>query len=187
MWSEVDVVATEDTTISRLGGGCRNDWRARYQLDTLVRLSATSSVQQSPRLRSSSCSNGLILSVDTFVTVLEAGCLSVLLQLEFDSHVDVAALFHEGNFLLVGVGGNLHFGDVSSKEILLTKRLLPESTSNGDEAFVELVIEPDLAASGVLSLISLVAWHSISSEGFPSGNPELRIKISFRLFMLQPL
>uniref|UniRef100_A0A4W3HU79 Kinetochore associated 1 n=1 Tax=Callorhinchus milii TaxID=7868 RepID=A0A4W3HU79_CALMI len=122
MWNDVELLTNDDTGSGRLNIEARGEnGAALYQVDTLVKISSSEKVTSSPELHAYSSSDGCVLVVDRSVILLDQTCQSVLLQLRFDTAVDVVGLCLEGQFLMVGErNGNLHLLHVKSRQTLLT-------------------------------------------------------------------
>ncbi|CAM9688149.1 unnamed protein product [Lampetra fluviatilis] len=145
MWTEVEFLSGEEQSGTRLGcGSSQERGNALYQIDTLLKVSPSEKVLTSPRVWLQSSNAGFILTVDSTVTLLSSNQLSLLLQLQFDSPVDVVGLCQRGHFLVVGESsGFLNLIHVASQRKLMTKCLLQGNPLNGNGSYIDLILEPD--------------------------------------------
>uniref|UniRef100_A0A3Q1IHY5 Uncharacterized protein n=1 Tax=Anabas testudineus TaxID=64144 RepID=A0A3Q1IHY5_ANATE len=126
MWSDVELLANEDTNTVRLGSVSREEnGSGLYQLDTLVKIT---NVKTDPRLSSFSGSNWSIVVADKTVILFDQNYQSILLLLNFETDVDAIDVCLEGKFLVVCErNGNLHLIYVPHKTILLTRMVVMEN------------------------------------------------------------
>ncbi|KAK7933078.1 hypothetical protein WMY93_003974 [Mugilogobius chulae] len=156
MWSDVELLTNEDTTV-RLGGVSREEnGSGLYQVDTLAKISAVSEVQGDPCLCSSSGSNWSIVVADKTVILFDQSYQTILLLLHFETEVEAFDVCLNGQFLVVcEQNGNLHLIYVPHKKILLTKALV-KNKSSGNKTYRYLIIEEDKASSGTYQVFLLV-------------------------------
>uniref|UniRef100_A0A7N6AI84 Kinetochore associated 1 n=1 Tax=Anabas testudineus TaxID=64144 RepID=A0A7N6AI84_ANATE len=102
MWSDVELLANEDTNTVRLGSVSREEnGSGLYQLDTLVKITNANEVKTDPRLSSFSGSNWSIVVADKTVILFDQNYQSILLLLNFETDVDAIDVCLEGKFLVV--------------------------------------------------------------------------------------
>ncbi|XP_069038305.1 kinetochore-associated protein 1 isoform X2 [Lepisosteus oculatus] len=162
MWTHVELLTNDDTGTGRLSIDSRQECgSALYQVDTLVKISSSEKVISSPNLYASHSSNGCVVVADKTVVLLDQSCLSVLLQLQFDSDVDTVGLCQEGQFLVVGErNGNIHLNYVPEKKTVLTKALVPKPRCDNEKTYKNLLIQEDTSLPGIYHMYFLV------SDGF---------------------
>uniref|UniRef100_UPI00398F8311 kinetochore-associated protein 1 isoform X2 n=1 Tax=Pristiophorus japonicus TaxID=55135 RepID=UPI00398F8311 len=160
MWNDIELLTNDDTGSGRLNIEARREsGAALYQVDTIVKISSSATVTASPKLHAYSSSDGCVVVVDQSVMLLDQICQSVLLQLQFDTEVDVVALCQEGQFMMVGErNGNLHLLHVKSRQTLLTNSLV-KNASEG-KAYLSLALEKEVPHSGTYCMVLL------TSDGF---------------------
>uniref|UniRef100_A0A7N5ZWT1 Kinetochore associated 1 n=1 Tax=Anabas testudineus TaxID=64144 RepID=A0A7N5ZWT1_ANATE len=115
MWSDVELLANEDTNTVRLGSVSREEnGSGLYQLDTLVKITNANEV--------------IIVVADKTVILFDQNYQSILLLLNFETDVDAIDVCLEGKFLVVCErNGNLHLIYVPHKTILLTRMVVMEN------------------------------------------------------------
>ncbi|XP_067861865.1 kinetochore-associated protein 1 [Heptranchias perlo] len=160
MWNDIELLTNDDTGSGRLNIEARREsGAALYQVDTIVKISSSETVTASPKLHAYSSSDGCVVVVDQSVMLLDQICQSVLLQLQFDTEVDVVALCQEGQFLMVGErNGNLHLLHVKSRQTLLTNSLVKNSSKG--KTYLSLALEKEVPHSGTYYMVLL------TSDGF---------------------
>ncbi|XP_048467674.1 kinetochore-associated protein 1-like [Rhincodon typus] len=148
MWNDIELLTNDDTGSGRLNIEARKEsGAALYQVDTIVKISSSTTITVSPKLHAFCSSDGCVVVVDQSVLLLDQICQSVLLQLQFDTDVDVVALCQEGQFLMVGErNGNLHLLHVKSRQTLLTNSLM-KNPSKG-KTYLSLTLEKEAPQSG---------------------------------------
>ncbi|XP_051888411.1 kinetochore-associated protein 1 isoform X2 [Pristis pectinata] len=155
MWNDVELLTNDDTGNGRLNIEARKEsGAALYQVDTVVKISSSETVSVSPKLHAYSNSDGCVVVVDQSVLIMDQICQSVLLQLQFDTEVDVVALCQEGQFLMVGErNGNLHLLHVKSRQTLLTNSLMKNSSKG--KTYLSLTLEEEVPNSGTYYVVLL--------------------------------
>ncbi|XP_067911152.1 kinetochore-associated protein 1 isoform X2 [Heterodontus francisci] len=157
MWNEIELLTNDDTCTGRLSIETRKEsGAALYQVDTVVKISSSTTVTVSPKLHAFCSSDGCVVVVDQSVMLLDHICQSVLLQLQFDTEVDVVALCQEGQFLVVGErNGNLHLLHVKSRQTLLTNSLVKNSSKG--KVYLSLALEKEVPHSGTYYMVLLTS------------------------------
>ncbi|XP_053328174.1 kinetochore-associated protein 1 [Spea bombifrons] len=157
MWNDIELLANDDTGSCRLNIDSRQEsGTALYQVDTLLKISSSEQVLSSPKLYACNSSEGCIVVADRSVSLLDSICQSLLLQLQFDTEVDVVGLCCEGQFLLVGErNGNIHLIHVQSRQILITKALIQGVPKPNFQTYQKLLIERDTSDEGVYNIFVL--------------------------------
>ncbi|XP_040272101.1 kinetochore-associated protein 1 [Bufo bufo] len=157
MWNDIELLANDDTGSCRLNIDSRQEsGTALYQVDTLLKISSSEKVSFNPKLYACNTSEGCIIVADKSVCLLDSICQSLLLQLQFDTEVDVVGLCFEGRFLLVGErNGSVHLIHVISRQILMTKTLVQNTGKNNEKTFKRLLLEIDASDEGVYHLFLL--------------------------------
>ncbi|XP_069816967.1 kinetochore-associated protein 1 [Dendropsophus ebraccatus] len=158
MWNDIELLANDDTGSCRLNIDSRQEsGSALYQVDTLLKISSTEKVSFNPKLYACNTNEGCIIVADKSVCLLDSICQSLLLQLQFDTEVDVVGLCYEGRFLLVGErNGSVHLFHVLSRQILMTKTLAQNSNgSSNEQTFKRLLLEKDASDDGVYHMFLL--------------------------------
>ncbi|XP_073442136.1 kinetochore-associated protein 1 isoform X2 [Dendrobates tinctorius] len=157
MWNDIELLANDDTGSCRLNIDSRQEsGTALYQVDTLLKISSTEKVSFNPNLFACNTSEGCIIVADKSVCLLDSICQSLLLQLQFDTEVDVVDLCYEGRFLLVGErNGSIHLIHVLSRQILFTKTLVPDVGISNEQTFKRLLLEKDASDEGVYNMFLL--------------------------------
>ncbi|XP_078277801.1 kinetochore-associated protein 1 isoform X2 [Rhinoraja longicauda] len=148
MWNDVELLTNDDTGNVRLNIETRKEsGAALYQVDTIVKISASITVSVCPELHAYSSSDGCVVVVDRSVLIMDQICQSVLLQLQFDTEVDVVALCQEGQFLMIGErNGNFHLLHVKSRQTLLTNSLIKNSSKG--KTYLCLTLKEEVPHSG---------------------------------------
>ncbi|NXF04139.1 KNTC1 protein, partial [Smithornis capensis] len=158
MWSDIDFLVTDDTWTLELpvglGQGCGT---ALYQVNTLLQVTSSEEVSVNPQLQGCSSRDGcIVLVIDRSVALLDSTRLSVLLQIYFDTPVDVVGLCQEKQFLVVGErSGNFHLIHIPTQQILLTQILTENSSS--EKAYLKLFIIKDNADAGLYHMFVLTS------------------------------
>ncbi|XP_072443517.1 kinetochore-associated protein 1 [Chiloscyllium punctatum] len=155
MWNDIELLTNDDTGSGRLNIEARKEsGTALYQVDTIVKISSSTTITVSPKLHAFCSSDGCVVVVDHSVLLLDQICQSVLLQLQFDTDVDVVALCQEGQFLMVGErNGNLHLLHVKSRQTLLTNSLMKHSSKG--KTYLSLTLEKEAPHSGSYHMVLL--------------------------------
>ncbi|XP_059844206.1 kinetochore-associated protein 1 [Hypanus sabinus] len=155
MWNDIELLTNDDTGSGRLNFEARKEsGTALYQVDTIAKISSLVSVSVSPRLYAYSNSDGCVVVVDQSVLIMDQICQSVVLQLQFETEVDVVALCQEGQFLMVGErNGNLHLLHVKSRQTLLTNSLMKNSSKG--KTYLSLTLEEEVPQSGTYCVVLL--------------------------------
>ncbi|XP_026199732.1 kinetochore-associated protein 1 isoform X2 [Anabas testudineus] len=158
MWSDVELLANEDTNTVRLGSVSREEnGSGLYQLDTLVKITNANEVKTDPRLSSFSGSNWSIVVADKTVILFDQNYQSILLLLNFETDVDAIDVCLEGKFLVVCErNGNLHLIYVPHKTILLTRALVERPSTGDKKTYRYLFIEEDKASTGMYHVFLLI-------------------------------
>ncbi|XP_069789332.1 kinetochore-associated protein 1 [Narcine bancroftii] len=157
MWSGIELLTNDDTGNGRLNTEARKEsGAALYQVDTIVKISSSTAVSVSPKLHAYRNADGCVVVVDQSVLVMDQICQSVLLQLQFDTEVDVVALCQEGQFLMVGErNGTLHLLHVKSRQTLLTNSLMKNSLKG--KTYLSLILEEEFLNSGTYYAVLLTS------------------------------
>ncbi|NWI17511.1 KNTC1 protein, partial [Crypturellus soui] len=160
MWNDIELLASDDTGSERLSVALGQECgTALYQVDTLVQITSSEKVSVNPQLYACSSRDGSIIVVDRSVVLLDSTGQSLQMHIQFDTNVDVVGMCQEKQFLVVGErSGNLHLIHIPSKQTLLTK-ILVENSSN-EKTYLNLIIEKDNADAGVYHMFIL------TSKGF---------------------
>uniref|UniRef100_A0A8C3UZ00 Kinetochore associated 1 n=1 Tax=Catharus ustulatus TaxID=91951 RepID=A0A8C3UZ00_CATUS len=117
MWNDIELLLNEDTGQLPVGLG-HECGTALYQVDTLLQITSSEKVQPIKALSR----DGSIVVVDRSVALLDSTGLSLLMHIQFDTHVDVVGMCQDKQFLVVGErSGSLHLIHIPSKQTLLTK------------------------------------------------------------------
>uniref|UniRef100_A0A8C3UXT2 Kinetochore associated 1 n=1 Tax=Catharus ustulatus TaxID=91951 RepID=A0A8C3UXT2_CATUS len=121
MWNDIELLLNEDTGQLPVGLG-HECGTALYQVDTLLQITSSEKVSENPQLHACSSRDGSIVVVDRSVALLDSTGLSLLMHIQFDTHVDVVGMCQDKQFLVVGErSGSLHLIHIPSKQTLLTK------------------------------------------------------------------
>lgn len=160
MWSDVELLTNDDTGNARLNLETRKEsGAALYQVDTIVKISSSVTVSVCPELLAYSSTDGCVVVVDQAVLIMDQICQSVLLQLQFDTEVDVVALCQEGQFLMIGErNGNFHLLHVKSRQTLITNSLIKNSSKG--KTYLSLTLKEEVPQSGTYCVALL------SNNGF---------------------
>ncbi|XP_063000381.1 kinetochore-associated protein 1 [Elgaria multicarinata webbii] len=148
MWDDVELLASDDTGSGQLRLHSRQECgSALYQMNTLLKVTSSEKVLSNPELYASSSSDGCVLVADRTVVVLDDICQSLRMFIQFEAEVDVVGLCQEGQFLVSGErSGNLHLIHVSSKQTLLTSRLVQRSSNS--RTYLGLILRKDSSDGG---------------------------------------
>ncbi|NXG19520.1 KNTC1 protein, partial [Grallaria varia] len=158
MWNDIELLVSDDTGSVQLPVGLGQECgTALYQVDTLLQVTSSEKVSVNPQLQGCSSRDGsIVVVVDRSVSLLDSTRLSLLLHVQFDTNVDVVGMCQEKQFLVVGErSGNFHLIHIPSKQTLLTKILVENSSS--EKAYLNLVIVKDNADAGVYHMIVLTS------------------------------
>ncbi|KAM6403938.1 kinetochore-associated protein 1 [Rhynochetos jubatus] len=157
MWNDIELLVNDDTGSEQLRVGLgRECGTALYQVDTLLQITSSEKVTVNPQLYACNSRDGSIIVVDRSVALLDSTGLSLHMHIQFDTNVDVVGLCHEKQFLVVGErSGNFHLIHIPSKQTLLTKILVENSSS--EKTYLNLFIEKDNADAGVYHMFILTS------------------------------
>ncbi|XP_023802093.1 kinetochore-associated protein 1-like, partial [Cyanistes caeruleus] len=121
MWNDIELLLNDDTGQLPVGLG-HECGTALYQVDTLLQITSSEKVSVNPQLHAHSSRDGSIIVVDKSVALLDSTGLSLLMNIQFDTNVDVVGMCQDKQFLVVGErSGSLHLIHIPSKQTLLTK------------------------------------------------------------------
>uniref|UniRef100_A0A8C0U1B3 Kinetochore associated 1 n=1 Tax=Cyanistes caeruleus TaxID=156563 RepID=A0A8C0U1B3_CYACU len=124
MWNDIELLLNDDTGQLPVGLG-HECGTALYQVDTLLQITSSEKVSVNPQLHAHSSRDGSIIVVDKSVALLDSTGLSLLMNIQFDTNVDVVGMCQDKQFLVVGErSGSLHLIHIPSKQTLLTKNIL---------------------------------------------------------------
>ncbi|NWV62831.1 KNTC1 protein, partial [Malurus elegans] len=153
MWNDIELLLNEDSGQLPVGLG-QECGTALYQVDTLLQITSSEKVSVNPQLHARSSRDGSIVVVDRSVALLDSTGLSLLMHIQFDTNVDVVGMCQEKQFLVVGErSGSLHLIHIPSKQTLLTKVLVEQSSS--EKTYLNLFIVKDNADAGVYHMFIL--------------------------------
>ncbi|NWR30046.1 KNTC1 protein, partial [Tachuris rubrigastra] len=158
MWNDIELLVSDDTGSVQLPVGLGQECgTALYQVDTLLQITSSEKVSVNPQLQGCSSRDGSIVAVvDRSVALLDSTRLSLLLHVQFDTNVDVVGMCQEKQFLVVGErSGNFHLIHIPSKQTLLTKTLVENSSR--EKAYLNLFIVKDNADAGVYHMFVLTS------------------------------
>uniref|UniRef100_A0A8C0U473 Kinetochore associated 1 n=1 Tax=Cyanistes caeruleus TaxID=156563 RepID=A0A8C0U473_CYACU len=123
MWNDIELLLNDDTGQLPVGLG-HECGTALYQVDTLLQITSSEKVSVNPQLHAHSSRDGSIIVVDKSVALLDSTGLSLLMNIQFDTNVDVVGMCQDKQFLVVGErSGSLHLIHIPSKQTLLTKQV----------------------------------------------------------------
>ncbi|NWV73815.1 KNTC1 protein, partial [Dasyornis broadbenti] len=155
MWNEIELLLNEDSGQLPVGLG-HECGTALYQVDTRLQITSSEKVSVNPLLHARSSRDGSIVVVDRSVALLDSTGLSLLMHIQFDTNVDVVGTCQEKKFLVVGErSGSLHLIHIPSKQTLLTKILVEQSSS--EKTYLSLFIVEDNADAGVCHMFILTS------------------------------
>ncbi|NXY53050.1 KNTC1 protein, partial [Callaeas wilsoni] len=155
MWNDVELLLNDDTGQLPVGLG-HECGTALYQVDTLLQITSSEKVSVNPQLHARSSRDGSVVVVDRSVALLDSTGLSLLMHIQFDTNVDVVGMCQEKQFLVVGErSGSLHLIHIPSKQTLLTKILVEQSSS--EKTYLNLFIVKDNADAGVHHMFILTS------------------------------
>ncbi|NXU34953.1 KNTC1 protein, partial [Drymodes brunneopygia] len=155
MWNDIELLLNDDTGQLPVGLG-HECGTALYQVDTLLQITSSEKVSVNPQLRARSSRDGSVVVVDRSVALLDSTGLSLLMHIQFDTNVDVVGMCQEKQFLVVGErSGSLHLIHIPSKQTLLTKVLVEQSTS--EKTYLNLFFVKDSADAGVYHMFILTS------------------------------
>ncbi|NWR90021.1 KNTC1 protein, partial [Furnarius figulus] len=177
MWNDIELLVSDDTGSVQLPVGLGQECgTALYQVDTLLQVTSSEKVSVNPQLQGCSSRDGSIVVVaDRSVALLDSTRLSLLLHVQFDTNVDVVGMCQEKQFLVVGErSGNFHLIHVPSKQTLLTKILVENSSS--EKAYLNLVIVKDNADAGVSHMFILTSNGCFCILGLPLAKTQEAIE-----------
>ncbi|KAM7034603.1 kinetochore-associated protein 1 isoform 1-T3 [Acridotheres tristis] len=153
MWNDIELLLNDDTGQLPVGLG-HECGTALYQVDTLLQITSSEKVSVNPQLHACSSRDGSIVVVDRSVALLDSTGLSLLMHIQFDTNVDVVGMCQDKQFLVVGErSGSLHLIHIPSKQTLLTKILVEQSTS--EKTYLNLFFVEDNADAGVYHMFIL--------------------------------
>ncbi|NXA03966.1 KNTC1 protein, partial [Sapayoa aenigma] len=158
MWNDIELLISDDTGSVQLPVGFGQECgTALYQVDTLLQVTSSEKVSVNPQLRGCSSRDGsIVVVVDRSVALLDSTRLALLLHVQFDTNVDVVSMCQEKQFLVVGErNGNFHLIHIPTKQTLLTKVLVENSSS--EKAYLNLFIIQDNADAGVYHMFVLTS------------------------------
>ncbi|XP_064499613.1 kinetochore-associated protein 1-like isoform X2 [Pseudopipra pipra] len=158
MWNDIEILVSDDTGSVQLPVGLGQECgTALYQVDTLLQITSSEKVSVNPQLQGCSSRDGsIVVVVDRSVALLDSTRLSLLLHVQFDTNVDVVGMCQEKQFLVVGErSGNFHLIHIPSKQTLLTKILVENSSR--EKAYLNLFIVKDNADAGVYHMFILTS------------------------------
>ncbi|NXK32690.1 KNTC1 protein, partial [Piprites chloris] len=158
MWNDIELLVSDDTGSVQLPVGLGQECgTALYQVDTLLQVTSSEKVSVNPQLQGCSSRDGsIVVVVDRSVALLDSTRLSLLLHVQFDTNVDVVGMCQEKQFLVVGErSGNFHLIHIPSKQTLLTKILVENSSR--EKAYLNLFIVKDDADTGVYHMFILTS------------------------------
>ncbi|NWX33547.1 KNTC1 protein, partial [Notiomystis cincta] len=155
MWNDIELLLNDDTGQLPVGLG-QESGTALYQVDTLLQITSSEKVSVNPRLHARSSRDGSIVVVDRSVALLDSTGLSLLMHIQFETNVDVVGMCQEKQFLVVGErSGSLHLIHIPSKQTLLTKILVEQSSS--EKTYLNLFFVKDNADAGVYHMFILTS------------------------------
>ncbi|XP_054502063.2 kinetochore-associated protein 1 [Agelaius phoeniceus] len=174
MWNEIELLLNEDTGQLPVGLG-QECGTALYQVDTLLQITSSEKVSVNPQLQACSSRDGSIVAVDRSVALLDSTGLSLLMHIQFDTNVDVVGMCQDKQFLVVGErSGSLHLIHIPSKQTLLTKILVEQSTS--EKTYLNLFFVKDNADAGVYHLFILTSNGCFCIMCVPLGKTQEAIE-----------
>ncbi|XP_028314098.1 kinetochore-associated protein 1 [Gouania willdenowi] len=159
MWSDVDVLTSDDTGTARFDSVSRQETGSGlYQVDTLVKISTANKEKVTdPHLSSSNGSNWSIVVADKTVILFDESFQTLLLLLHFESDVDAVSVCRGRKFLVVCErNGNLHLVYVPYKKILLTRALVEKTSAGDKKTYHSLIIDEDETSSGMYHMFLLL-------------------------------
>ncbi|NXM91499.1 KNTC1 protein, partial [Oenanthe oenanthe] len=173
MWSDIELLLNDDTGQLPVGLG-HECGTALYQVDTLLQITSSEKVSVNPELHACSSRDGSIVVVDRSVALLDSTGLSLLMHIQFDSNVDVVGMCQDKQFLVVGErSGSLHLIHIPSKQTLLTKILVEQSTS--EKTYLNLFFVKDSADAGVYHMFILTSNGCFCIMCVPLGKTQEEI------------
>ncbi|NXN95932.1 KNTC1 protein, partial [Rhinopomastus cyanomelas] len=149
MWNDIELLTNDDTGTMQLSVGLgRECGTALYEVDTLLQITSSEKVSVNPQLYACNSRDGSIIVVDRSVALLDSTGQSLQMHIQFDTNVDVVGLCQEKQFLVVGErSGNFHLIHIRSKQTVLTKILVENSSS--EKTYLNLLIEKDNVDAGI--------------------------------------
>ncbi|NXU13778.1 KNTC1 protein, partial [Pardalotus punctatus] len=155
MWNDIELLLNEDSGQLPVGLG-HECGTALYQVDTLLQITSSEKVSVNPQLHARNSRDGSVVVVDRSVALLDSTGLSLLMHIQFDTNVDVVGMCQEKQFLVVGErSGSLHLIHIPSKQTLLTKILVEQSSR--EKTYLNLFIVKDNADAGVYHVFILTS------------------------------
>ncbi|TRZ18325.1 hypothetical protein HGM15179_008750 [Zosterops borbonicus] len=174
MWNDIELLLNDDTGQLPVGLG-QECGTALYQVDSLLQITSSEKVSVSPQLHARSSRDGSIVVVDRSVALLDSTGLSLLMHIQFDTNVDVVGMCQDKQFLVVGErSGSLHLIHIPSKQTLLTKILVEESTS--EKTYLNLFFVKDNADAGVYHMFILTSSGCFCIMCVPLGKTQEAIE-----------
>ncbi|NWR45672.1 KNTC1 protein, partial [Regulus satrapa] len=173
MWNDIELLLNDDTGQLPVGLG-HECGTALYQVDTLLQITSSEKVSVNPQLHARSSRDGSIVVVDGSVALLDSTGLALLMHVQFDTNVDVVGVCQEKQFLVVGErSGSLHLIHIPSKQTLLTKILVQQSTS--EKTYLNLLFVKDNADAGVYHVFILTSNGCFCIMCIPLGETQEEI------------
>ncbi|NWZ81474.1 KNTC1 protein, partial [Poecile atricapillus] len=174
MWNDIELLLNDDTGQLPVGLG-HECGTALYQVDTLLQITSSEKVSVNPQLHARSSRDGSIIVVDRSVALLDSTGLSLLMNIQFDTNVDVVGMCQDKQFLVVGErSGSLHLIHIPSKQTLLTKILVEQSTS--EKTYLSLFFVKDNADAGVYHMFILTSNGCFCIMCVPLGKTQEAIE-----------
>ncbi|NWW29476.1 KNTC1 protein, partial [Panurus biarmicus] len=174
MWNDIELLLNDDTGQLPVGLG-HECGTALYQVDTLLQITSSEKVSVNPQLHARSSRDGSIIVVDRSVALLDSTGLSLLMHIQFDTDVDVVGMCQDKQFLVVGErSGSLHLIHIPSKQTLLTKILVEQSTS--ERTYLNLFFVKDNADAGVYHMFILTSTGCFCIMCVPLGKTQEAIE-----------
>ncbi|NXO40218.1 KNTC1 protein, partial [Locustella ochotensis] len=174
MWNDIELLLNDDTGQLPVGLG-HECGTALYQVDTLLQITSSEKVSVNPQLHARSSRDGSIVVVDRSVALLDSTGLSLLMHIQFDTNVDVVGMCQDKQFLVVGErSGSLHLIHIPSKQTLLTKILVEQSTS--EKTYLNLFFVKDNANQGVYHMFILTSNGCFCIMCVPLGKTQEAIE-----------
>ncbi|XP_060762821.1 kinetochore-associated protein 1 isoform X2 [Neoarius graeffei] len=156
MWNNIELLVNEDTNTVRLCGEQEPD-SALYQLDTLVRISASGKVLPDSNIYASNNANCCVVVADSTVVLFDPSFQTVLHHLYFDTFVDAASVCPQGQFLFVGErNGNLHIIYIPLKKTILSKALQRNPANDHETTYKSLILHEAQSSPGLYHLFVIV-------------------------------
>ncbi|KAM9447123.1 kinetochore-associated protein 1-like [Clarias gariepinus] len=156
MWNNVELLLNEDTNTVRLSGE-QEPGSALYQVDTLLRISASDQVPPNSRIYAFNNANCCVVVADRTVVLLDSSFQTVLNHLYFDTLVDAVSVCPQGQFLFVGErNGKLHIIYVPLKKTILSKALQQQTSDDHETTYKSLILQESQSSPGLYHLFVIV-------------------------------